>query len=294
MEMEYLFHIFILAAIYSILALSLDLLVGFTGLISICQAAFYGLGAFTSALLATRSGVPFILGAPAGMLVAALASLPVSLATGRLRGDYLVVLTLAFQTIVYGVLINWTEVTGGPRGIAGIPPPLIFGWSITSHVGYFILCGTMAVMSFFTVSNVSNSPLGRVLRAIREDEGAAQALGKNTARIKLGVFAVSAGLAAIAGALYAHYVSYIDPSSFTVMESILILSMVIIGGTGSRWGAIVGAVVLILLPEVLRFIGLPSSLAADLRQLLYGLLLVLTMLFRPQGLMGNYDFGRNR
>lgn len=238
--------------------------------------------------------MPFLFGASAGVLVAALASLPISLATGRLRGDYLVVLTLAFQTVVYGVLINWTEVTGGPRGIAGIPPPLIMGWSITSHVGYFILCGTMALISFFIVSRVCNSPLGRVLKAIREDEGAAAALGKNTTGFKLSVFAVSAGLAAIAGSLYAHYVSYIDPSSFTVMESILILSMVIIGGAGSRWGAIVGAVVLIILPELLRFIGLPSSLAADFRQLIYGLMLVLMMLFRPQGLMGNYDFGRNK
>lgn len=292
MIMDYLVHILILVAIYAILAVSLDLLAGYTGLVSIGQAAFYGLGAYTSALLAVRGGVPFVLGASTGALVAAVASLPVSLAAGRLRGDYLVMITLAFQMVAYSVMSNWTGVTGGGRGIPGIPPPRLFGWSIDSRVGYLVLCGGVALMAYLVVSRLCSGPLGRVLRAIREDEGAAAALGKNTARHKMSVFAVSAGLAGMAGALYAHYVSYIDPSSFTVMESILILSMVIIGGAGSRWGPVVGAVVLVILPEILRFVGLPSSVAADLRQLLYGSILVLMMLFRPQGLVGNHGFGR--
>jgi branched-chain amino acid transport system permease protein len=290
--MDYLVHILILVAIYSILALSLDLIAGYTGLVSISQATFYGLGAYTSALLATRAGVPFVLGVPAGVLVAAAVSLPLSMAASRLRGEYFVVATLAFQMITYSVLSNWTDVTGGPGGVPGVPAASLFGWPITSHAAYLALCGVLALAAYLVVSRLSDSPMGRVLRAIREDEGVAAALGKNTARAKMGTFAVSAGLAATAGALYAHYVSYIDPSSFTVMESILVLSMVIVGGAGSRWGPVVGAGVLVILPELLRFVGLPSSLAADLRQLLYGLLLVLMLLFRPQGLVGNYGIGR--
>lgn len=290
--MDYLVHILIVVALYSILALSLDLVAGFTGLVSISQAAFYGLGAYTSALLTTRAGIPFVIGAPAGVLVAAVVSLPVSMATRRLRGDYFVVATLAFQMIAHSVLSNWTNVTGGARGVPGVPAPNLFGWPITSHATYLALCGVLALAAYLVVSRLSGGPLGRVLRAIREDEGVAASLGKNTARTKMGVFAVSAGLAATAGVLYAHYISYIDPSSFTLMESILVLSMVIVGGAGSRWGPVVGAAVLVLLPELLRFVGLPSSLAADLRQFLYGLLLVLMLLFRPQGLVGLHGIGR--
>ena len=290
--MEYLLNILIFAAIYTTLAVSLDLLAGRAGLMSIAHAAFYGLGAYTSALLAVQFGASFITGVLAGMVVAILISLIVSLPSLRLRDDYFVIATFGFQMILFSVFNNWIELTRGPMGISGIPQPDIFGWHVTSHLDFLILAAAFACFTYFVVYRLTSSPFGRVLHAIREDEVFAKAHGKNTLRFKVTAFAVSAALAASAGSLYAHYISYIDPTSFTVMESILIISMVIIGGAGSLWGPLVGAVVLVTLPEALRFVGLPSAVAANLRQIIYGSLLVIMMMFRPRGLVGKYGFNK--
>jgi len=290
--MEYIFHIFILVCIFSILTFSLDLLMGHAGILSITQAAFYGLGAYASALLVVCLKFPFLAGVLVGMVAAALMSLVVSLPSLRLHDDYFVIATFGFQMILFSVFNNWMAVTRGPLGIPGIPPPSIFGWAITSKIAYLILTACFAALAYAVVWRLTSSPFGRVLHAIREDEVFARSLGKNVLRFKVVAFAVSAALAAAAGSLYAHYVTFIDPTSFTVMESILIISMVIIGGAGSRWGPLVGALVVVTLPELLRFVGLPSAVAANLRQIIYGLLLVLMMLLRPRGLVGKYDFGR--
>lgn len=175
-------------------------------------------------------------------------------------------------------------------GLPGIPQPVILGWEVSSHFEFLLLVGAFAVLVFWVCRVIVRSPFGRVLTAIREDEVFALAVGKNVAAYKVAVFVIGSGLAAIAGALYAHYISFIDPTSFTVMESIFILSIVIIGGAGSLWGPVVGAAVLVMLPEILRFIGLPSSVAANIRQILYGGLLVAFMMWRPQGLIGKYGF----
>jgi branched-chain amino acid transport system permease protein len=290
--MEYLLHILVLAGIYVTLAASLDLLAGHTGLLSIAHAAFYGLGAYTSALLTVKAGAPFLLGILAGMVVAGLLSLLVSLPSLRLIDDYFVIATFAFQVILFSVFNNWDELTGGPTGIAGIPQLSVFGLRITSHGGFLVAVGLCAALACLVVWRLATGPFGRALHAIREDEVFAKAVGKHTVQLKVTAFAISAALAALAGSLYAHYISYIDPTSFTVMESILIISMVIIGGAGSLWGPLIGAVVLVTLPELLRFVGLPSSVAANLRQIIYGGLLVAMMLLRPQGLVGRYAFGR--
>ncbi|MGH6935672.1 MAG: branched-chain amino acid ABC transporter permease, partial [Methylocella sp.] len=259
---------------------------------SIAHAAFYGLGAYTSALLAVHFGAPFLAGVLAGMAVAALVSVVVSLPSLRLHDDYFVIATFGFQMILFSIFNNWMDLTRGPLGIPGIPLPMIFGWTIESQIELVGLIAVFAATAYIVVGRLSTSPFGRVLRAIREDEVFTQALGKNTLRFKVTAFAVSAALAASAGSLYAHYITYIDPTSFTIMESILIISMVIIGGAGSLWGPVIGAVVLVTLPEALRFLGLPSGVAANLRQVIYGILLVLMMMFRPQGLVGRYGFGR--
>jgi len=290
--LDYLLHILILVCIYSVLAVSLDLLAGHTGLLSMAHGAFYGLGAYTSALLALRLGSPFLVGTLLGMLVGALLSLVVSLPSLRLRGDYFVIATFGFQMIVWGVFNNWTEVTRGPLGIPGIPQPAVFGWVIKSHAGFMVLAALLAVLAHWVVGRITGSPFGRVLRAIREDELLAQSLGKNVFRFKVSAFAVSAALAAMAGSLYAHYVTFIDPTSFTVMESILVISMVIIGGAGSPWGPLIGTTMLVVLPEALRFLGFPSSVAANMRQIFYGVLLVVMMMGRPRGLVGRYGFSR--
>ncbi|MBN2561525.1 MAG: branched-chain amino acid ABC transporter permease [Phycisphaerae bacterium] len=290
--MEYVLHIMVFAGIYIILAASLDLLAGHTGLLSIAHAAFYGLGAYTSALLTVKAGAPFLLGVLGGMFVAALLSLLVSLPSLRLLDDYFVIATFAFQVILFSIFNNWNELTGGPTGIPGIPQPAIFGLAITSHGGFLAAVGLCAAVAYGVVWQLSSGPFGRVLHAIREDEVFAKSLGKNTVLVKIVAFAVSSALAALAGSLYAHYISYIDPTSFTVMESILIISMVIIGGAGSLWGPLIGALVLVSLPELLRFVGLPNSVAANLRQIIYGGLLVVMMMIRPQGLAGKYAFGK--
>jgi branched-chain amino acid transport system permease protein len=290
--MDYFLHILILAAIYTVLTVSLDLLAGRAGLLSIAHAAFYGLGAYTSALLVTRLGASFLTGVLAGVVVAALFSFVVSVPSLRLRDDYFVIATFGFQMILFSVFNNWMEVTRGPLGIPGIPQPVIFGWHVTSHLDFLILAVAFACFAYFVVYRLTSSPFGRVLHAIREDEIFAKAHGKNTLYFKVAAFAVSAALAASAGSIYASYITYIDPTSFTVMESILIISMVIIGGAGSLWGPLVGAAVLVTLPEALRFIGLPSAVAANLRQIMYGGLLVIMMMFRPRGLMGKYGFSK--
>jgi branched-chain amino acid transport system permease protein len=290
--MEYLLHILVLIGIYSTLALSLDLLAGHTGLLSIAQAAFYGLGAYTSALLAVELGAPFLIGVLAGMGVAALVSLVVSIPSLRLHDDYFVIATFGFQIILFSILNNWIDLTRGPLGIPGIPQPAVIGWTIRSPGGFVVLAAFLTTFAYFVVRRIETSPFGRVLRAIREDEIVGQAMGKDTVFFKVIAFAVSAALAASAGSLYAHYITFIDPTSFTVTESILVISMVIIGGAGSRWGPLIGAAILVTLPEALRFIGLPSSVAANLRQIIYGALLVIMMMVRPRGLVGKYGFGR--
>jgi len=290
--MEYVLHVMVMVCIYITLAVALDLLAGQTGIVSVAHAAFYGLGAYTSALLAVRWGVPFPLGIVCGMLVATLASFAVSLTSLRLHNDYFVIATFGFQMITFSILNNWMAVTEGPVGIADIPKPSLLGSTISSPIGYVVLASVLAGIAYLIVNAIASSPFGRVLRAIREDEVFTESLGKNTFKFKITVFALAAALAASAGSFYAHYVTFIDPTSFTVMESILVLSMVIIGGAGSRRGPLIGAAILVILPEVLRFIGLPSSVAANTQQIIYGGLLVAMMMFRPRGLVGRYGFGR--
>jgi branched-chain amino acid transport system permease protein len=289
--MEYLLHILVLIGIYAVLATALDLLLGQTGFLSVAHAAFYGLGAYSSALLTVHLGVHFVTGVLVGMLVAAFFSLLLSLPSLRLHDDYFVIATFGFQMIAYSILNNSVSLTRGPLGIPGIPRPSILGFSIESKSSFLALVLAFALVAHLVVYLITSSPLGRILRAIREDEILAASLGKNVVASKVTVFAVSALLAASAGSLISHYITFVDPTSFTVMESILVISMVIIGGAGSRWGPLMGASVLVTLPEILRFVGLPNSVAGNLRQLIYGTLLVVVMIFRPRGLVGKYDFG---
>ncbi len=288
--MEYLLHIFILIGIYVILSSSFNLVVGYTGLLSIAHAAFYGVGAYVAALMALKVSSPFLVNILCAIILSAILGALVGIPSLRIRDDYFVIATFAFQVITFSVLNNWVSLTSGPMGLPGIPQPVIFGLKITSHVAFLIVTALLCALTLWICWKVVRSPFGRVLRAIREDEVFAQAVGKNVAAHKVLVFVIGAGLAAIAGVMYAYYISFIDPTSFTVMESIFIISIVIIGGAGSLWGPVVGSVVLVTLPELLRFIGLPSSVAANIRQILYGGLLVAFMMLRPQGLVGEYTF----
>jgi len=290
--LAYLLHILILIGIYVILAESLNLIAGYTGLLSIAHAAFYGVGAYAAALLALRFAAPVWLTIPAALVAAGALGLIVAWPGLRVRDDYFVIATFAFQIIVFSVMNNWVALTGGPLGLPGIPRPELLGWVVNEHWEFLVVVGVAAALTVFVSWRLVRSPFGRVLRAIREDEVFAAAVGKNVAWFKTTVFMVGGAMAAVGGCLYAYYITFIDPTSFTVMESIFIISIVIVGGAGSLRGAALGAVVLVVLPEALRFVGLPNAVAANLRQIFYGLLLILFMMFRPQGLIGEFGFRR--
>ena len=288
--MEYLLHILVIAGIYIILTLSLNLIVGYTGLPALGHAAFSCIGAYTSSLLALNMGLSPWIGLIIGACVAGLSAIIIGYPAVRLKGDYLALATFGLGVIVYSVAKNWVSLTRGPMGLPGIPGFSVPGFELSSNLSYLLLVLFFVLITVFVVQRVVDSPFGRILRSIREDEIASEALGKDVNRHKLLVFIIGAFFAGIAGSLYAHYITFIDPSSFTVMESITILLMVIFGGMGSIPGSIVGAVILVVLPELLRFLGMPSSIAAPMRQMIYGLILILLMIRRPQGIMGVYRF----
>lgn len=286
--MEYLIHLGILVGIFSILGLSLNLVVGVTGLLSITQAAFYGIGAYATAILLTTTGMNFFLSMLIGVIITVIVSGFIGYVLSRFSGDYYALGSFGFNIIIYSIFLNWQSLTKGPLGIPGIPKPELFGFVIQDNLYYLILVAVFVLLVYLFSEYIVNSSFGRVLKAIREDEKAISVFGYNTLFYKLTIFMISAGIASVAGSLYASYLTYIDPSTFVLTESILILAIVILGGLGSNKGAVYGAVCLMLLPEVLRFVGFPTDIAAQMRQVVYGLLLILLMMYRPQGLVGEY------
>ncbi|MES2134785.1 MAG: branched-chain amino acid ABC transporter permease [Patescibacteria group bacterium] len=286
--MEYIFHLAILIALFSIFAVSLDLVAGYTGLISVCQAAFYGIGAYTTALLMQNMGLNFFLALLAGMLLTGLVALILGLVFSKFKGDYYVLGTVAFTYIAYSVFINWQSLTGGPLGIPGIPRPELFGFSFSSSFSFLLLAVAFLGAVYVGARFIVSSPFGRVLRAIREDEEAISVFGYRTSFYKLLIFIISTMIAALGGGLLASYLTYIDPGTFSITESIFVLAIVVLGGLGSLRGPVLGALILVLLPEALRFVGFSPDIAAQMRVLIYGLLLVIMMRYRPQGLVGEY------
>jgi len=286
--MEYFLHILVITGIYIILTLSLNLVVGYTGLAALGHAAFSCVGAYASSLLALNYGLSPWIGLIIGACVAALLGVVIGIPSLRLKGDYLAIATFGLGVIVYSVAKNWVSVTRGPMGLPGIPGFSVFGIQLSEVWAYLILVAVFVFLTYFVIRRVVNSPFGRILRGIREDEIATLAMGKDVNKHKIIVFVIGAFFAGISGSLYAHYITFIDPSSFTVMESIAILLMVVFGGMGSLAGSFVGAAILVIFPELLRFLGMPSSVAAPLRQMIYGLLLIVLMLYRPQGVLGKY------
>lgn len=273
--------------IYGILGVSLNLVVGYTGLLSITQAAFFGVGAYTSAILLTRTSLGFFAALPIAIAVTAGVSLLIGVVLSRFKDDYYALGSFGFNVIIVAALTNWESLTQGAFGIPSIPVPTLFGHELTG--GRFLVLATVCLVVVYALANVIvQLPFGRVLKAIREDEQAIRVFGYNALLFKLTIFVISAGMAAVAGALLASYVTYIDPPTFDLLESILILLIVIFGGLANLRGSLLGALILVLLPEALRFVGFPPDLAPQMRELIYGLVLILLMLFRPQGLLGEY------
>jgi branched-chain amino acid transport system permease protein len=286
--MAYIIHLLILISIYAILGLSLNLVVGYTGLLSVAEAAFYGIGAYVTALLLVNSGWNFFLAMLIGMIASGVVALVIGFVLSKFDGDYYALASLGLGAIIYSIFLNWQNVTGGPLGIPGIPRPTLFGFTFSDNISFLVLVVIFVALIYLACRFIVNSSFGRVLKTIREDEKAVQVFGYKTLNYKLLIFVISAMIAAIAGSFYAAYISYIDPSTFTVDASILIIAIIILGGLASLRGSLIGAVFIILLPEFLRFVGFPDAIAAQMRQAVYGLLLILLMLYRPQGFVGEY------
>jgi branched-chain amino acid transport system permease protein len=277
---QYALRIIIMVGIYSILALSLNLVTGYTGQVSLGHAAFYAIGAYCSALLSTKYGLNFFITAPIAAIFAALCGLLLGLPTLRLSGTYLAITTLGFCEVVRMILLNWESVTKGPLGVSKIPKASLFGVNLTiSNHGLYYLMLALLLLTTLTVIAIIRSKMGRAMMAIREDELAASMMGIKTTKYKVMAFVISAFFSGLAGALYAHMICFIDPNTFTFDTSIMILSIVILGGMGTIEGMFLGSLLLVSFPEVLRFLQ-------EYRFVVYGAILVLMMRFRPQGILG--------
>jgi branched-chain amino acid transport system permease protein len=279
-----------LVLIYSIAGLGLMLLAGFTGLFSMGHAAFLGVGAYTHAVL-TNMGVPFPIALACAAGLSAAVGLVVGLPALRVKGIYLGIATLSFGFIVEEVLARWESVTGGNAGIH-IKKPDIFGWVLDSGDQFYFLCLVITVLSTLGILNLLRSPTGRAFVAIRDSEISAQSMGIHLAYYKTLSFAISAALAGIAGALYAHNLQFISPDQFNILQSIDLLLMIVIGGAGSVHGAFLGAIFLITMPQVIAQIKdyLPPVIgqAPGLQGLVYGAVLIAFVLFEPMGLYGRW------
>ncbi len=283
--MDYLVHIVNVALIYAALAASLNLVLGYGGMASMSHAALFGIGAYTSALVTTHLGVNFLVGMAVAAAVTGIVGIALALPSLRIRDEYLILFTCAFQLVLWGLMVNEVGVTGGETGLSSIPRATLLGIRFVTPRSYLPLVASLVTVMFLICWRVSHSPFGRVLRCIREDEPSTASLGKDVLRFKALTFLVGGALAGAAGSLLAHYDAYVNPVSFSLDASILLIAMVVLGGSANMLGSIVGSALLIGIPEALRFVPGTATLIGPLRSVIFGALLVLFMRFRPQGLL---------
>ncbi len=277
--MSYYLQILTVIIINSILAVSLNLISGYTGQLSLGHATFMGLGAYAATLFTLNLQTPFLVSIVLGAVVAAFFGFVIGVPTLRLRGDYLAIATLGFGEITKNVLLN-LKITGGPMGLRGIP-----------KVTNVYVAAAALILVIFSLGRIINSRVGKSFIAIREDELAAEAMGINTTRFKILAFIIGAFYAGLAGGLYAFLFRYINPKDFGFMRSIEILCMVVLGGMGNTYGAVLGATIITILPEFLRSV---SPAIAQYRMVLYGLLLVIMMIVKPQGIIGESSLSNKK
>ena len=288
--LTYLTFILVVAGIYALLAQSLTLSWGLTGLVNLGLVGFFAIGAYASAMLTKWGGVPLPFGLLAAFGFGAIAGLVVTLSTLRLRDDYLAIVTLGFAEVVRIVASNEIWLTGGTDGISGVPSPFPRDWGLGFHLAYLVLVTLTVALVVFAVRRLARAPWGRTLRAIREDETVAAVAGKTVVRFKAEAFALSTALTALAGALYGHYTSFVAPDLFLPLVTIYVFLAVTAGGTGRPTGAVLGAYLLILFLEATRFVaeavpGMTALRAASFREILVGAALILLLRLRPSGLL---------
>jgi branched-chain amino acid transport system permease protein len=284
--LEYAVHLLIIILVYIALTVSLDLMVGHTGIFSFAHAAFYGIGAYATAILTVYAGWNWFPALLAAVAIGALIALLLGIPTLRLGGDYLILALFGFQSIVVTIILNWEAVTNGPFGIRGIPRPSLGPLKFESGPAMLAFTAAVVALVVWVHARFASAPMRQMLHAIRDDETVAQALGINALRAKVTVFTLGGAFAALAGGLTAFYLRFVDVNSFSLFTMILLLAMVFVGGSRSILGAIVGPTLLLLFPEMFRFVGETNLPIAYIQQALYGLLLIVLMLYRPEGLVG--------
>jgi len=275
---HYPLHLACTVGIFVILAVSLNIIVGFTGQISLGHAAFFAVGAYTSSLLAMKFGVPFWIGIFAAGIVSFGFGILLGIPTLRVRDIYLSVVTICFGLMVQLALVNLEPITGGARGIYGIPRPSVGDFAFMTPQSFYYIILFFALLTIFSTLRLLRSRFGRAFLSIRENELAAETVGVRTTYYKILAFAISSFYAGLAGSLYAHYVSYINPDAFTFGTSVDVLVMIVIGGLGNVWGSVIGAFVITLLPEYLRFMQ-------QYYRAVFGLGLIFMMVFMRSGII---------
>ena len=283
-------EIMVLLSVYAMLVASADLTVGMARLLTLCQAAFCGIGAYLAAFFLIRYSMPFSIIALAVMGITGLSSLLVARASIRLKGDYFVLATLAFQVIVYSILTNLVSVTGGPYGLSGFDRIRILGkWELSNDLLFAVFSLVLAGCVVWFVNSLRKSRFGRLLRAVRSDDKAVEALGHNVAALKTRAFFLSAAFSGMAGLILASYRYNVNPESFSFSESITVLTALFLGGSGNWRGPVAGALVIVLLPVLLRSFGWDEPMVDNIKQIVYGLTLIVLMWLRPQGLFGKKE-----
>jgi branched-chain amino acid transport system permease protein len=281
--MEYVYSLLVLVGIYVILSSSFNLIIGHGGLISIAHPIFYALGGYTAGLLGIHFGMPAPLAIACGGLVALVSSVAISLPSLRVSGDYLLITSIGFQLGVLQIIKN-LAFTGGPGGLSNIPSSIVGPWRAPIFAA--ISLGLAAAVVVF-IRQLVRGPYGRNIKAMRDDELAFTALGRNAMRIKVAVFALGSGFAGVAGGLYAFYFQYLSPDQFEILQSAMILTMVVVGGMSTTYGPVVGAILLLALPQAITFINLnlPPSAMGGLQGVIFTLLVITFIFVRPQGLV---------
>lgn len=282
----YLLNIAVLISLYAILATTLNFIMGYAGIFSLAHAIFFGIGAYVGSWLGMHVSASLFVTLPLAMLASAVVSLVLALPALRVRGEYFVAASLGLQVIGVTIFSEWKSFTGGVGGTVGVPPIEILGIEIYQPSQFLIVSLICLVIVVVTVRALVHSSFGRSLKAIRDSESAALAFGKNVALIKTYSVMISSAMAAIAGVLYASYMSFVNVESFMLDTSVLIMAMVIIGGTGTIAGPIVGAALLLILPNALSYLSfLPQTEIGAVQQIIYGLGMALLMIYRPGGLV---------
>ncbi len=283
--MEYLATVLVLISLYVVLATSYNLVIGYGGLATVAHPIFFAIGAYTAGLLAVHVGTPPLLNVLLGAVAAMVASITLAASSLRVSGDYLLIASLGFQLGLLQLIRN-LDFTGGPGGLTAIPST-ITGAARTPS--FLIITLGLAIATTFLIRAIVSGPYGRAITAMRDEEIAFTALGRNAMSMKIVIFAVGCGIAGIAGGIYAYYFQYVSPDQFEVLQSAQILTMVVLGGMATPYGPVLGALLLIAIPQAITFLDLPQNIMAPLQGIIFTALVLLFLFLRPSGLLGTSE-----